>query len=116
MSDLAGLPLESEPVPKALRVLAMAENLGVLRSVHEPKSLLTRLQFRKSKIYVYDAGLVLSLPNGGLRLFRWGQVTLRKAGRGYLIMGADGTMGPSRGWSEYVALEQAIAAGAEQGQ
>jgi hypothetical protein len=117
MSDLAGLPVEPEPAPKALRVLAMAQNLGVLRSVHEPASRLARLQFRSGKIYVFDGGLVLASSTGGLRLFRWAQVTLRKAGRRCLIMvDGGGTLGPSKGWSRQAELEQAIAAGAEQDQ
>jgi hypothetical protein len=119
MDEFAGLPADSaEPIPTRLRILAAAENLGVLRSVHRPTSLLTKIQFRGGRIYLYGEGFVLGLAEGGsLRLFRWGQFTVKKAGGGYLITGADRrSMGLSRGWSDFAELEQAITTGAHQPQ
>lgn len=111
LPDLSAGP--SEPVPAQVRMLAAVENLGTLRSVHQPSSWFTRLQFRQGRIYLFDQGFVLGQAQGGrLALFRWGQVTVRKAGRGYLITAADRRgMGLSRSWSGFPELEQAITTG-----
>jgi hypothetical protein len=113
MSDLPGLSADPvEPIPNQLRILASAENLGVLRSVHQPTSWFTRIQFRDGRIYLFDQGFVLGTAKGGLRLFRWGQFAARKAGSGYVIIGADRrSIGLSKKWSGFAELEQAIAAG-----
>ena len=116
MSDLPGLPAEpAEPVPAQLRILASVQNLGTLRSVHRPASWLTNLQYRNGRIYLFDQGFVLGLAGGRLGLFRWGQITVRKAGSGYLVIGADGRrMGLSRKWTGFAELEQAITESAAQ--
>jgi hypothetical protein len=114
MDDLPGLGADSvEPVPKRLRILAAAENLGTLRSVHRPASWFTKIQFRDGRIYLYDQGFVLGQANGTLRLFRWGQFAVRRAGSGLLVTGADKrTMGVSKKWSHFAELERAITGGA----
>ena len=114
MSDLTGLPVgQFESVPAQLRMLASVENLGTLRSVHQPASWFTRLQYRKGRIYLFDQGFVFGAAPGPFRLFRWGQITVRKSGGGYLIIGADRrAMALARKWSGFAELEQAITAGA----
>ena len=116
MDDLPSLGADcAEPVPKRLRVLAAAENLGTLRSVHRPTSRFTRIQFRDGRIYLFDQGFVLGQANGTLLLFRWSQVAVRRAGSGLLITGADRrSMVLSKKWSNFAELEQAITAGAAQ--
>ena len=116
MSDLLGLPEDPvEPVPKQVRILASVENLGTLRSVHQPTSWFTRIQFKQGRIYLFDQGFVLGQANGALRLFRWGQFTVRKSGGSYLITGADRrSIGLSKKWSGFAELAQAITAGAAQ--
>lgn len=117
MSDLPGLPVEpAEPVPAQLRILAMMQNLGTLHSIHRPASRLANLQYRNGRIYLFDQGFVLGLPGDRLGLFRWGQITVRKGGSGYLVIGADGRrMGLSRKWTGFAELEQAIIAGVAAG-
>lgn len=119
MDELAGLAAESgEPVPTRLRILAAAENLGVLRSMHHPTSWLAKRQFPHGRIYLYDRGFVIGQADGSaLRLFRWGQITVKKAVGGYLIAGTDGrAFGLTRKWSGFAELEQAITEGAQQPQ
>ena len=119
MDEFSSLPAEpGETIPTRLRILAAAENLGVLRSVHQPTSWFTRIQFRRGRIYLYDEGFVLGQSDGAsLRLFRWGQLTVRKTGNGYLITDANRRpMGLSRKWSGFAQLERAITAGAQQPQ
>jgi hypothetical protein len=113
MSDLPDLPAEpTEPVPHQLRLLASVENLGTLHSVHQPTSWLTKAQSGQGRIYLYDQGFVLGRAAGGLALFRWGQMTVRKARGGYLITGADRrSMVLSKKWSNFAELEKAITAG-----
>lgn len=116
MSDLTGLPpAQSEPVPARLRMLASVENLGALRSVHRPASWFTRLQYRNGRIYLFDQGFVFSPLPGAFQLFRWERSTVRKSGRGYLIIGADRrAVALTKKWSGFAELEQAInAAGGE---
>lgn len=104
----------TEPVPAKVRMLATFENLGTLRSIHQPTSWFTRLQFRQGRIYLFDQGFVLGQAQGArLSLFRWGQFTVRKAGRGFLVTGADRrSMGVSGKWSGFPELREAITAGA----
>lgn len=116
MSDVPDSPAGLDaPVPRALRVLATAENLGVLRSVHQPSSWLTGLQYRAGRIYLFDQGFVLGQGTANLQLFRWGGFTVRKSAGGYLINGDDGRgMVLGRKWTRFAELERAIAAGARQ--
>ncbi|HEY3871399.1 MAG TPA: hypothetical protein VGM10_23765 [Actinocrinis sp.] len=119
MDELSGLAADSgEPIPTRLRILAAAENLGVLRSVHHPVSWLAKRQFPHSRIYLYDHGFVLGHADGSaLRLFRWGQITAKKAVGGYLIAGTDGcAFGLTRKWSGFAELEHAITEGVQQPQ
>jgi len=113
MSDLPDLPAEpAEPVPHQLRLLASAENLGTLHSVHQPTSWLAKAQSGQGRIYRYDQGFVLGQAAGGLALFRWEQITVRKARGGYLITAADRrSMVLSKKWSNFAELEKAITAG-----
>lgn len=67
-----------EKVPPQVRILASAENLGALRSVHRAANWLGKLQFRGARVYVFDQGVVLSYRNGAsLRLFRVGRMRIK---------------------------------------
>lgn len=115
MSDVPDSPAGLDAVPRALRVLASAENLGVLRSVHEPSSWLTGLQYRQGRIYLFDQGFVLAQGTTSFQLFRWGRFTVRKAAGGYLVSGDDGRgMVLGRKWSGFAELQRAVAAGARE--
>jgi len=116
MSEMSDSPADpAAPVPRALRVLASAENLGVLRSVHQPSSWLTGLQYRQGRIYLFDQGFVLAQGTANLQLFRRGRFTARKSPGGYLINGDDGRgMVLGRKWTGFADLERAITAGARQ--
>jgi hypothetical protein len=116
MSDVPASPAGLDgPVPRALRVLASAENLGVLRSVHQPSSWLTGLQYRQGRIYLFDQGFVLGQGAANFQLFRWGRFAVRKAAGGYLINGDDGRgMVLGRKWTGFAELERAVTAGARQ--
>jgi hypothetical protein len=119
MNEFSGLPADSaEPVPTRLRILAAAENLGVLRSVHHPTSWLAKRQLPHGRIYLYDRGFVLGQADGSaLRLFRWEQITLKKTVGGYLIADTDGrAFGLTRKWTGFAELEQAITDGVQQPQ
>ena len=119
MDELSSLPADpGEAIPTRLRILASAQNLGVLRSVHRPTSWLAKRRFPHGRIYLYDQGFVLGQADGSsLLLFRWEQITAKKSAGGYLIAAADGrALGLTRKWSDFAGLEQAITAGVQQPQ
>ncbi|MGH3417389.1 MAG: hypothetical protein ACRDSS_13045, partial [Actinocrinis sp.] len=73
-SDASGLFADAgEQVPRGLRVLAAAQNLGALRSTHRPTSRLARFAARQGRIYVFDQGFVIGVPGGGFALLRNGE-------------------------------------------
>ena len=113
MSEVPDSPAGlATPIPRALRVLASVENLGVLRSVHQPSSWLTSLQYRAGRIYLFDQGFVLGQGTANLQLFRWGRFTARASAGGYLIDADDGRgMVLGRKWTGFADLGRAITAG-----
>jgi len=115
MSDPVGLPTSpAARVPAQLGIFASTENLGTLRSVHQPASWLTRLQFRGSQIYLYDQGLVFMHANGAMRLFRWSECTVKKSAGSYLVVGpGQHKFALSKGWSGFAELAKALDEGAQ---
>lgn len=108
MSDLGGL---TEPVPNQVRILASQENLGTLRSAHRPSTWLSKIQFRKGRIFVFDQGVVLSRKDGArLQLFRVGQMRLKGTGSGvFVLAGPRGQAGFITGqWSGGEQLRTAL--------
>lgn len=102
-------------MPRALRVLAGAQNLGVLRSVHQPSSWPTGPQYRAGRISLFDQGFVLVQGAANLRLFRRGRFTARMCAGGYRVNGDDGRgMVLGRKWTGFAEPERAVGAGARQ--
>ena len=118
MSDdeLAGLagPIglgPGEKVPNQLRILAMQENLGNLRSVHRPTSWLGKIQFRQGRYFVFDQGVVLDQKDGRrLKLFRVGAMRIKNTGDHiFLLAGPQGQAGcMSEQWSDGEVLARAL--------
>ena len=110
MSDLPSPPTSpAARVPAQLGIFASTENLGTLRSVHQPASRLTKLQYRGSQIYLYDQGLVLVNAVGTMLLLRWSECTVKKSGGNYLVAGPGRQrIGLSKGWSGFTELSQAL--------
>jgi hypothetical protein len=100
-----------EKVPNRLRILAAQENLGNLLSVHRPVKLLSRLQNRGARVFVYDQGLVWAAHEGArMKLFRVGSMRIQNTGdRVFLLVGPQGQLGlvPAH-WSHGAALGPAI--------
>jgi hypothetical protein len=100
-----------EKVPNRLRILAAQENLGELLSVHRPVKLLSRLQNRGGRVFVYDQGLIWAAHEGArTKLFRVGTMRIQNTGgRVFLLEGPQGQLGsvPAH-WSDGEALGQAL--------
>lgn len=92
-----------EKVPNQLRILAARENLGKLHSVHRPVKLLSRLQNRGARVFVYDQGLVWAAHEGArMKLFRVGAMRIQNTkDHVFLLSGPQGQLGavPAQ-WSD----------------
>jgi len=115
-SALAGLggPVGLRPgekVPNQLRIVASAESLGNLLSVHRPNTWLSKIQFRKGLAYVYEQGLVLCYRDGALlKLYRVGKMRIKNTNdRVFLLAGPDGQSGcmPAQ-WTDGELLAKAL--------
>ena len=100
-----------EKVPNQLRILAAVENLGRLVSVHRPTTLLSRLQNRGARVFVYDQGLVWTTHEGRrTRLFRVGAMRIRNTKDvAFLLEGPQGRIGSvPADWSDGELLAKAL--------
>jgi hypothetical protein len=110
LNEVSGL---TEPVPNELRILASGENLGALRSVHRPATMLARFALKQARVYLYERGFVLSNGRGGLGLYRWDQIAVERGGSHLLVHRADGVdLRLTRHWSDSGPLLDAVAQGA----
>lgn len=108
-----------EKVPNQLRILAMQENLGNLRSVHRPATRIARLALKEARIYLFDKGVVVANGRGAMGLFRWEQVTVEQKGGAWLVTGPDkARIQFTKHWTDYELLgrtaQQAAARAAAQ--
>lgn len=113
LASLAG-PLglgPDEKVPNRLRILAAQENLGRLHSVHRPVKLLSRLQNRGARVFVYEQGLVWTAHEGARsKLFRVGAMRIQNTkDHVFLLDGPHGQLGavPTQ-WSDGEVLGTAL--------
>jgi hypothetical protein len=100
-----------EKVPNELRILAATQNLGRLVSVHRPTTLLSRLQNRRARVFVYDQGLIWTARGGRLtRLFRVGAMRIRNSkDLVFLLEGPQGRIGSvPADWSDGEPLARAL--------
>jgi hypothetical protein len=103
-----------EKVPNEVRILASGENLGELRSVHRPATLLARYALKSARVYRFDNGLVLANGRGALGLYRYDQIVVQQHNKEWLVQRADGVqVRLSRHWSDIQALGEAARAAVE---